>query len=124
MNGRPAITKVFIGLAIAIAIARRCVVFGALAGTPSSSSSPAPSGSDVAGSPRPRRRQPPRRLRHPARRLNRPLRPSRPRHRHPRPKLVPAPLTGIPVGEGVAKRHVIAVMVDDHWDARPQSGFN
>ena len=38
--------------------------------------------------------------------------------------LVPAPLTGRRVTPAVAKRHVIAVMVDDHPDARPQSGFN
>ena len=36
---------------------------------------------------------------------------------------MPAPLTGLPVSPGAAQRHVIAVMVDDHWDARPQSGF-
>jgi hypothetical protein len=34
-----------------------------------------------------------------------------------------APLTGLLVRENLAKRHPIAVMVDDHWDARPQSGF-
>ena len=42
----------------------------------------------------------------------------------PAPALVPAPLTGRPVSPAVAKRHVVAVMIDDHPDARPQSGFN
>jgi hypothetical protein len=39
-------------------------------------------------------------------------------------ELVPAPLTGLPVTPDAAGRHPIAVMVDDHADARPQSGFN
>jgi hypothetical protein len=38
--------------------------------------------------------------------------------------LVPAPLTGRLVTEAEAERHPIAVMVDDHIDARPQAGFN
>ena len=42
----------------------------------------------------------------------------------PTPKPVKAPLTGRLVSPAVARRHPIAVMVDDHWDARPQSGFN
>lgn len=42
----------------------------------------------------------------------------------PTPVLVAAPLTGMPVLEEVARRHVIAVMVDDQRDARPQSGFS
>ncbi len=42
----------------------------------------------------------------------------------PTPVLVPAPLTGLLVSEAAAQRHPIAVMVDDHRDARPQSGFN
>ena len=42
----------------------------------------------------------------------------------PAPALVPAPLTGRPVSPAVAKRHVVAVMIDDHPAARPQSGFN
>lgn len=42
----------------------------------------------------------------------------------PTPEPVPAPLTGRMVSPAVAKRHPIAVMVDDHRDARPQSGFN
>ena len=42
----------------------------------------------------------------------------------PPPTLVPAPLTGMPVTAEAAARHVIAVMVDDQADARPQSGFN
>jgi hypothetical protein len=41
----------------------------------------------------------------------------------PTPVLVPAPLTGRLVKPELAARHPIAVMVDDHWDARPQSGF-
>jgi hypothetical protein len=42
----------------------------------------------------------------------------------PTPVLVPAPLTGVPVAPDVAARQPIAVMIDDHFDARPQSGFN
>jgi len=42
----------------------------------------------------------------------------------PTPVTVPAPLTGLPVSPEAATRHPIAVMVDDHRDARPQSGFN
>jgi hypothetical protein len=38
--------------------------------------------------------------------------------------MVPAPLTGLPVTEAAALQHPIAVMVDDHSAARPQSGFN
>jgi hypothetical protein len=41
----------------------------------------------------------------------------------PTPVLVPAPLTGRLVSPQLAARHPIAVMVDDHWAARPQSGF-
>jgi len=42
----------------------------------------------------------------------------------PTPVLVPAPLTGRLVTEAQAAQHPIAVMIDDHRDARPQSGFN
>jgi hypothetical protein len=35
-----------------------------------------------------------------------------------------APLSGRLVEPELAARHPIAVMVDDHWDARPQSGFS
>ncbi len=42
----------------------------------------------------------------------------------PTPVLVPAPLTGMPVTPAVAKRHVVAVMIDDLWAARPQSGLS
>jgi hypothetical protein len=38
--------------------------------------------------------------------------------------LVPAPLTGRLVTAAAAQRHPIAVMIDDHIDARPQAGFN
>ncbi len=38
--------------------------------------------------------------------------------------LVPAPLTGLLVSPAAARRHPIAVMIDDHLGARPQSGFN
>ncbi|HEY3334330.1 MAG TPA: DUF3048 domain-containing protein [Candidatus Limnocylindrales bacterium] len=41
----------------------------------------------------------------------------------PSPTLVPAPLTGRLVTPAVAARHVIAVMIDDQSDARPQSGL-
>jgi hypothetical protein len=40
------------------------------------------------------------------------------------PRLVPAPLTGRLVDPQVARRHPIAVMIDDLSPARPQSGFN
>jgi hypothetical protein len=42
----------------------------------------------------------------------------------PTPAPVAAPLTGVLVTPEAAARHPIAVMVDDHPDARPQSGFN
>ena len=42
----------------------------------------------------------------------------------PTQQLVPAPLTGLLVTPAVARQHPIAVMIDDHQDARPQSGFN
>jgi len=42
----------------------------------------------------------------------------------PTPVLVAAPLTGLPVPETLARRPVVAVMVDDHPAARPQSGLN
>jgi hypothetical protein len=42
----------------------------------------------------------------------------------PTPLLLPAPLTGLLVAPEVAARQPIAVMIDDHFDARPQSGFN
>jgi hypothetical protein len=42
----------------------------------------------------------------------------------PTPVLVPAPLTGAPVTEDVAARHVVAVMIDDLSVARPQSGLS
>lgn len=41
----------------------------------------------------------------------------------PTPVLVPAPLTGVLVAPDLAKRHPIAVMIDDQALARPQSGF-
>ncbi|HUQ78234.1 MAG TPA: DUF3048 domain-containing protein [Patescibacteria group bacterium] len=43
---------------------------------------------------------------------------------NPGPSLVPAPLTGRLVSPAIAARHPIAVMVDDHRAARPQSGFS
>jgi hypothetical protein len=42
----------------------------------------------------------------------------------PTPILVPAPLTGLPVSPAAARRHPIAVMIDDLSAARPQSGFS
>ena len=42
----------------------------------------------------------------------------------PTPALVPAPLTGLLVPEAAILQHPIAVMIDDHPDARPQAGFN
>src|SRR3954470_1467045 len=41
----------------------------------------------------------------------------------PSPSLVPAPLTGRLVAPDVASRHVVAVMIDDQINARPQSGL-
>jgi hypothetical protein len=42
----------------------------------------------------------------------------------PTPVTVPAPLTGLPVSPAAARRHPIAVMIDDLSPARPQSGFS
>lgn len=42
----------------------------------------------------------------------------------PAPSLYPAILDGVPVLEAVARRHVIAVMIDDQAAARPQSGLS
>jgi hypothetical protein len=42
----------------------------------------------------------------------------------PTPVPVAAPLTGRLVAPNVANRRAIAIMIDDHPDARPQSGFN
>lgn len=42
----------------------------------------------------------------------------------PTPVLVSAPLTGRLVSPAAAARHPIAVMIDDLWAARPQSGFS
>jgi hypothetical protein len=42
----------------------------------------------------------------------------------PTPEPTQAPLTGRMVAPDVAARHPIAIMIDDHPDARPQSGFN
>jgi len=42
----------------------------------------------------------------------------------PTPIGIRAPLTGEPTTEEAAVRHPIAVMIDDHFAARPQSGLN
>lgn len=42
----------------------------------------------------------------------------------PTPRMVPGPLTGLPVTPEAALQRPIAVMVDDDSHARPQSGFN
>jgi hypothetical protein len=42
----------------------------------------------------------------------------------PTPVLVPDPLDGVLVAPKLAKRHVVAVMIDDLWAARPQSGLS
>jgi hypothetical protein len=42
----------------------------------------------------------------------------------PTPVLVPDPLDGVLVTPALAKRHVVAVMIDDQQDARPQSGLS
>jgi hypothetical protein len=133
MNGRPAFLRAGIGLLFAVAIGAG-VVFGAFAaalagGQPSAS----PSGSLAAvgssappGSPTPAPTSTA--TSSPSATPDATAQPTPTPEPTPTPKptprLVPAPLTGLPVSEAVAKRHVVAVMVDDHWDARPQSGFN
>lgn len=42
----------------------------------------------------------------------------------PTPRIVAAPLTGVPVAPEVAAQHPIAVIIDDHRDARPQAGLS
>jgi len=42
----------------------------------------------------------------------------------PTPVLVPDPLDGVLVSPALAKRHVVAVMIDDQQGARPQSGLS
>ena len=42
----------------------------------------------------------------------------------PTPILVAAPLDGVLVSPAAARLHIIAVMIDDHSAARPQSGFS
>jgi hypothetical protein len=42
----------------------------------------------------------------------------------PTPVLVADPLDGVLVAPALAKRHVVAVMIDDLWAARPQSGLS
>jgi hypothetical protein len=42
----------------------------------------------------------------------------------PTPVMVPDPLDGVLVTPATAKRHVVAVMIDDLWAARPQSGLS
>ena len=136
MNGRPAFLRAGIGLLFALAIGAG-VVFGAfaavLAGGQASPSPVSPSGSLVAvgssappasptPSPTPEITATPTVTASPTPEPTATPEPT-PTPK-PTPRLVPAPLTGLPVTEAVAKRHVIAVMVDDHWDARPQCGFD
>ena len=42
----------------------------------------------------------------------------------PTPTPIVGALDGLPVSEAVAQQHVVGVMIDDHADARPQSGLN
>ena len=42
----------------------------------------------------------------------------------PTPVTVPAPLTGMPVKPALAARRIVVTMVDDQFDARPQSGLS
>ena len=42
----------------------------------------------------------------------------------PTPVTVPAPLTGMPVTPALAARRIVVTMVDDQFDARPQSGLS
>jgi hypothetical protein len=42
----------------------------------------------------------------------------------PTPVTAPAPLTGEPVKPAIADRRVMVVMIDDQFDARPQSGLS
>jgi hypothetical protein len=76
----------------------------AATGTPAPSSQPAPSGAAVEPSAAPPSATPP--------------------APEPTPALVPAPLTGVLVSPEVAAQHAIAIMIDDQFYARPQSGFN
>lgn len=127
MNGRPAVTRALIGVLCAVAIGVG-VAFGAFAGTASPSTRPSPSGSDAAiESPTTSPSATPGPTPSPSATPGPTPSPSATQEPtptpKPTPKVVPAPLTGLPVTEGVAKRRVIAVMVDDHWNARPQSGF-
>jgi hypothetical protein len=134
VNGRPAFLRAGIGLVFAVAVGAG-VVFGAFAaalaggGQPSAS----PSGSLVAvgssgppgsSTPAPTLEVTPTPSATPEPTPEPTATPQPTPTPKPTPRLVAAPLTGLPVTEAVAKRHVIAVMVDDHWDARPQSGFN
>ncbi len=76
----------------------------AATGTPDPGSQPAPSGVAVQPSTAPPTSPPP--------------------TPEPTPELVPAPLTGVLVSPKAAAQHPLAVMIDDQFDARPQSGFN
>ena len=42
----------------------------------------------------------------------------------PTPTPIVGALDGLPISASAAQQHVIAVMIDDHADARPQSGLN
>jgi hypothetical protein len=112
--GRP-IRRYLIGLigvaivALAILAASRIGTLfpggaAAATGTPGPAGSPAPSGVAVQPSTAPPTAPPP--------------------SPEPTPELVPAPLTGVLVSPEAAAQHPIAVMIDDQFDARPQSGFN
>jgi len=76
----------------------------AATGTPAPASQPAPSGVAVQPSTPPPTAPPP--------------------TPEPTPELVAAPLTGVLVSPKAAAQHPLAVMIDDQFDARPQSGFN
>ena len=114
-SANPAIRRALVGLTITLVVAIG-VVAGALAvsgGLVSSSAgpTPGPSGSataTVTASPS----------------LPPTPEPSLGPTPEPTPVLVPSALTGLPVTETAARRHPIAVMVDDLAAARPQSGFN
>ena len=127
MRSRPALSRAVLGLVFAFAIGAGVVIGAVAAGltpSPAPSASPSPSASDVAAvtpTPAPSPTETPTATPTPGPTPSPTPQPTP--TPEPTPELVAAPLTGMPVGPNTARRHVIAVMVDDHWDARPQSGF-
>jgi hypothetical protein len=113
-GARPAVRRALAGLAIILLVGvgvAVAVLVGSSAGaasrpSPAPSAEPTPSATAVPATPPPTPVPTP---------LPTP---------EPTPTLVPAALTGRLVTEQVALQHPIAVMIDDHVGARPQSGLN